>query len=311
MILFLLRRGGFSLLSLAVVSAVLFLLTRSIPDPPARTVLGPDATEAQVAQFNHDNGLDRPVLVQYGAWLGELVTRGDFGRSFITGRSVDRQIISTLPVTIETVTIAFAAACAFSLMLGTLAALMRDTIVDYAARLIGLLGVSVPGFWLALVLIIALSVDRDWFPPGGIAPWSDGIDAHLNSIVLPAFCLAISYMAVLTRMTRSSLLEVLGQDFMRTARAAGLPRWRVLAYAVPVVTIAGMSFGYMFGWALIIEQVFNIDGMSRTLLTAIQERDFVLVQGIVMVFTLIFVIANLLADCANAWLNPRLALAGL
>ena len=120
-------------------------------------------------------------------------------------------------------------------------------------------------------------------------------------------------MAVLTRMMRSSLLEVLGQDFMRTARATGLSRPRVLAYAlknalVPVVTIAGMSFGYMFGWALIIEQVFNIDGLSRTLLTAIQERDFVLVQGIVMVFTLVFVIANLLADIANAWLNPRLAM---
>jgi peptide/nickel transport system permease protein len=315
MLLFLARRGAFSLFSLAVVSAVLFLLTRSIPDPPARTVLGPDATEAQVVQFNHDHGLDRPVLVQYAAWVHELVTHGNFGQSFITGRSVDTQIVRTLPVTMETVTIAFVAACVVSLALGTLAALMRDTIVDYAARLIGLLGVSLPGFWLALVLIIALAVNRDWFPPGGVVPWSQGAGAHLNSIVLPAFCLAISYMAVLTRMTRSSLLEVLGQDFMRTARAAGLPRWRVLAYAlknalVPVVTIAGMSFGYMFGWALIIEQVFNIDGLSRTLLTAIQERDFVLVQGIVMVFTLIFVVANLLADLANAWLNPRLAMAG-
>jgi peptide/nickel transport system permease protein len=315
MLLFLARRGAFSLFSLAVVSAVLFLLTRSIPDPPARTVLGPDATEAQVVQFNHDHGLDRPVLVQYAAWVHELVTHGNFGQSFITGRSVDTQIVRTLPVTMETVTIAFVAACVVSLALGTLAAQMRDTIVDYAARLIGLLGVSLPGFWLALVLIIALAVNRDWFPPGGVVPWSQGAGAHLNSIVLPAFCLAISYMAVLTRMTRSSLLEVLGQDFMRTARAAGLPRWRVLAYAlknalVPVVTIAGMSFGYMFGWALIIEQVFNIDGLSRTLLTAIQERDFVLVQGIVMVFTLIFVVANLLADLANAWLHPRLAMAG-
>jgi peptide/nickel transport system permease protein len=315
MLSFLARRGAFSLFSLAVVSAVLFLLTRSIPDPPARTVLGPDATEAQVVQFNHDNGLDRPVFVQYATWLQGLVAHGDFGRSFITGRSVDKQIVRTLPVTMETVTIAFTAACLVSLVLGTLAALMRDTIVDYAARLIGLLGVSLPGFWLALVLIIALAVDREWFPPGGVVSLSQGIDAHLNSIVLPSFCLAVSYMAVLTRMTRSSLLEVLGQDFMRTARAAGLPRMRVLAYAlknalVPVVTIAGMSFGYMFGWALIIEQVFNIDGLSRTLLTAIQERDFVLVQGIVMVFTLIFVIANLLADLANAWLNPRLAMAG-
>ncbi len=307
------RRVGFSLFSLVIVSAVLFLLTRSIPDPPARIVLGPDASEAQVAQFEHDNGLDRPVLTQYAAWLTEIALHGNLGKSFITGRSVDQQIVRTLPVTMEIVVIAFAAACAISLLLGVLAALMRDTIVDYAARLIGVLGVSLPGFWLALVLILALAVDRDWFPPGGFVPLSAGLGPHLNSIALPAFCLAIFYMAVLTRMTRSSLLDVLGQDFMRTARATGLSRPRVLFYAlknalVPVVTIAGMSFGYMFGWALIIEQVFNIDGLSRTLLTAIQQRDFVLVQGVVMVFTLIFVGANLLADIANAWLNPRLTM---
>ncbi|MGO9945498.1 MAG: ABC transporter permease [Steroidobacteraceae bacterium] len=313
MLSLLVRRGAFSVFSLAVVSAVLFLLTRSIPDSPAHIVLGPDATEAQIAQFDHDNGLDRPVMTQYGAWLNELVLHGDFGRSFVTGRSVDRQIARTFPVTIEMVALAFIVACALSLTLGTLAALLRDTVVDYAARLIGVLGVSLPGFWLALVLILALAVNRDWFPPGGFTPLSEGVGAHLNSITLPVFCLAVFYMAVLTRMMRSSLLEVLGQDFMRTARATGLSRPRVLAYAlknalVPVVTIAGMSFGYMFGWALIIEQVFNIDGLSRTLLTAIQERDFVLVQGIVMVFTLVFVIANLLADIANAWLNPRLAM---
>lgn len=313
MLSLLVRRGSFSLFSLAVVSALLFVLTRSIPDPPARIVLGPDATEAQVAQFDHDNGLDRPVLVQYGAWLHDMVLHGNFGRSFVTGRSVDQQIVRTLPVTLEIVVLAFVAACAISLALGAVAALMRDTVVDYLARFIGVLGVSVPGFWLALVLILAFAVDREWFPPGGFVPLSEGLGPHLDSIALPAFCLATFYMAVLTRMTRSSLLDVLGQDFMRTARASGLPRWRVLLYAlknalVPVVTVAGMSFGYMFGWSLIIEEVFNIDGLSRTLLTAIQERDFVLVQGIVMVFTLIFVIANLLADLANAWLNPRLAM---
>jgi peptide/nickel transport system permease protein len=155
-------------------------------------------------------------------------------------------------------------------------------------------------------------VDRDWFPPGGVVPWSAGIAEHLNSIVLPTFCLAIFYMAVLSRMTRSSMLEVLGQDYMRTARATGLPRWRVLIYAlknalVPVVTVAGMSFGYMFGWALVIESVFNISGLSRALLTAIQQRDFVLVQGVVMVFTFIFILANLVADVTNVWLNPRMA----
>jgi len=309
----LVRRAGFSLLSLVIVSACLFLLTRAIPDSPARIVLGQDVTEAQLAQFERDHGLDKPVLVQFGTWLTGIFTRGDLGRSFITGRPVSGEISRTLPVTLELVVIAFCLSCIVSLMAGTASALLRDTPLDYAIRLVAVLGVSIPGFWLALVLIMALAVDRDWFPPGGMVPLSAGLWAHINSIVLPVFCLGIFYMAVLSRMTRASLLEVLGQDYMRTARALGLARWRVLIYAlrnslVPVVTIAGMSFGYMFGLALIIETVFNINGLSYTLLTAIRQRDFMLVQGVVLVFTFVFILANLVADMANAWLNPRLAM---
>jgi peptide/nickel transport system permease protein len=308
----LLRRAGFSLLSLVLVTSCLFILTRAIPDSPARIALGQDISQAQLTQFEHDHGLDRPVVVQYGAWLDDLILHADPGRSFITGRPIAPDITATLPVTLELVVIAFIFSCVLSIAAGTVSALLRDTPVDYGVRLVAVLGVSLPGFWLALVLIMALAVDRDWFPPGGVTPWSAGAADHLNSIVLPTFCLAIFYLAVLSRMTRSSMLEVLQQDYMRTARATGLARWRVLVYAlknalVPVVTVAGMSFGYMFGWALVIEAVFNINGLSHTLLTAIQQRDFVLVQGIVMVFTFIFILANLVADLTNAWLNPRMA----
>jgi peptide/nickel transport system permease protein len=310
----LLRRAGFSLLSLLLVSACLFLLTRAIPDSPARIVLGIDATQAQVAAFEHDHGLDRPVIIQYVLWIGGIVTRGDLGTSFITGLSVSREIARTLPVTLELVVIAFALACVVSVIAGTASALLRDTVVDYGIRLLAVLGVSVPGFWLALLLIYFFAVESSWFPPGDITPLSAGLGLHLNSIVLPTFCLGIFYTAVLSRMTRSSLLDVLGLDYMRTARATGLSSGKVLVYAlrnalVPVVTIAGMSFGYMFGLALIIETVFNINGLSHTLLTAIQQRDFALVQGVVMVFTFIFTLANLAADVTNAWLNPRLAMA--
>jgi peptide/nickel transport system permease protein len=307
-----LRRIAFSLLSLLVVSLVLFVLTRSIPTSPARIVLGDQATEQQIAQFDHDHGLDRPIVVQYATWLRRLFFGADLGRSFTTGLDMNRQIANTLPVTMEIVAIAFIGATLVSVLLGTLSALYRDSPIDYFARLIAVLGVSVPGFWLALVLILFFAVDRDWFPPGGIVPFRENPARHLLSIVLPCFCLGCFYLAVLTRMTRSSLLEVLGLDYMRTARAAGLHPARVLVYAlrnalVPVVTIAGVSFGHMFGWALIIEQIFNIDGMSRALLTAIQQRDYSMVQAVVMMFTLVFVGANLLADLANGWLNPRLA----
>jgi peptide/nickel transport system permease protein len=312
MIVLALRRIAFSLFSLLVVSLVLFILTRSIPTSPAHIVLGDQATEAQIAEFDRDHGLDRPSVVQYLTWLRRLVLDADLGRSFTTGRDMNRQIADTLPVTMEIVAIAFVVATLVSVGLGTLAALYRESPVDYLARLLAVLGVSVPGFWLALVLILFFAVDRDWFPPGGIAPLRQGMGGHLASIVLPCFCLGCFYLAVLTRMTRSSLLEVLGLDYMRTARAAGLHPARVLVYAlrnalVPVVTIAGVSFGHMFGWALIIEQIFNIDGMSRALLTAIQQRDYSMVQAVVMMFTLVFVGANLIADLANGWLNPRLA----
>jgi peptide/nickel transport system permease protein len=310
----LLRRAGFSLLSLLLVTSCLFILTRAIPDSPARIVLGQDVTQAQLSQFEHDHGLDRPVATQYATWVEGLLLRGDLGKSFITGRPVGPDIRTTLPVTLELVVGAFVLSCLLSVLAGTLSALLRDTVLDYGVRFVAVLGVSIPGFWLALVLIMAFAVDRDWFPPGGVEPWSAGAGPHLNSIVLPTFCLAIFYMAVLSRMTRSSMLDVLGQDYMRTARATGLRSWRVLIYAlrnalVPVVTVAGMSFGYMFGWALIIESVFNISGLSRALLTAIQQRDFMLVQGIVMIFTFIFILANLVADLTNAWLNPRIAAA--
>jgi peptide/nickel transport system permease protein len=309
-----LRRTAFSLFSLLVVSLVLFVLTRSIPDSPARIVLGDQATEQQIVQFDQDHGLDRPILMQYAVWLRHLTLGADLGHSFTTGRDMNQQIANTLPVTMEIVAIAFIAATLLSVTLGTLSALYRDGPIDYLARLIAVLGVSVPGFWLALVLILFFAVDRDWFPPGGVVPFSEDPAGHVLSIVLPCLCLGSFYLAVLTRMTRSSLLEVLGLDYMRTARASGLSPARVLSYAlrnalVPVVTIGGVSFGHMFGWALIIEQIFNIDGMSRALLTAIQQRDYSMVQAVVMMFTLVFVGANLIADLVNGWLNPRLAAA--
>ena len=307
-----LRRAGLSILSLLLVSLVLFVLTRSIPDSPARIVLGDEATAAQIAQFDADHGLDKPILVQYFHWIGRVVFHGDLGKSFTTGLSMNDQVVQTLPVTLELVLVAFAVSIVISIGLGTMSAVLRDSPLDYLARLIAVLGVSVPGFWLALVLILAFAVDRDWFPPGGVTPFAEDWREHLRSLVLPAFCLGVFYLAVLTRMTRSSLLDVLGQDFMRTARASGLRRPRVLMYAlrnalVPVVTIAGMSFGHMFGWALIIEQVFNIDGLSHALLQAIQQRDYAMVQAVVMVFTVVFVVANLCADLVNASLNPRMA----
>ena len=304
----------FSIGTLLLVGLVLFLLTRSVAGSPARIVLGMEATEAQVAVFNHDNGLDQPVLIQYARWLGRVVMDADFGKSFITGRSMSEELARSLPITVEIVLIAFLFALTLALPLGIVSAMLEGSLLDHLARIVAVVGVSIPGFWLGLMLIRFPAVEWGWFPPGGFIVPSEGWGPHLQSMVLPAFALGSYYVAILSRMMRSCLLEVLGTDYIRTARSLGLSRSRVLVYALknamaPVVSVAAMSFGYMFGWALIVEHVFNIPGMSRALLTAINQRDFFMVQTVVYVFTAIFIAANLAADLLNRHLNPKLAAA--
>jgi len=312
MLRMLLDRLAFSILALLFVGLLLFVLTRGVPGSPARVALGLEATDTQIAQFEKDHGLDRPVVEQYIRWLGQLVLHGDFGRSFVTGRSMNALLTETLPITLELVLFAFAFAVAVALPIGVLSAVYEGTWIDHAARIFAVIGVSVPGFWLGLMLIRFPAVEFGWFPPGGFVPLSDGLVAHLQSIALPAFALGVYYIAILSRMTRSGLVETLGSEYVRTARALGLPRGRVLWYAlknalVPVVSVGAMSFGYMFGWALIVEYLFNIPGMSNALLTAVGQRDYFTMQAVVYVFTIIFIVSNLAADLLNRQLNPKLA----
>jgi len=295
--------------TLLCVGLVLFALTRSGPGSPARIVLGADATAEQIAQFEQAHGLDRPFLVQYAAWLTDVL-HGDFGKSFVTGREVAAEILNSVPVTLSIVLAAFTIAVVFGIGLGVAAALRPGSAFDRIVRVTSVFGLSIPAFWLGIVLIRFLAVDLGWLPPGGYVPLSGGIAAHLQTIVMPAVSLAVYYVAVLARMTQASLQEALRGDYVRTARAMGLSTSRVVVYALlnalpPVINLAALSFGYMFGWALIIEQVFNIPGLSRALLNAISQRDFLLLQGIVFLFTVIFVFANLLADLINRALDPR------
>lgn len=295
--------------TLLFVGLALFALTRSGPGSPARIVLGADANAEQIAQFEQAHGLDQPFLAQYAAWLGDVL-RGDFGKSFVTGRDVAAEIVNALPVTLSIVLFAFAIALVFGLSIGILAALRPRGAFDRLSRFASVLGLSIPAFWLGIVLIRFVAVDLRWLPPGGYLPLSAGLWAHLSTILMPSVSLAIYYVAVLARMTQASLQESLRGDYVRTARAMGLSSSQVVFYALvnalpPVVNLAALSFGYMFGWALIIEQVFNVPGLSRALLNAISQRDFLLLQGIVFLFTTIFVFANLAADLINRLLDPR------
>lgn len=300
-----------SFVVLLTVSVVLFALVHTIPVSPARVVLGIDASEEDIAEFDRDHGLDKPLWEQYATWIGGAV-RGDFGRSVIDDTSISRQIADTFPVTFELVLLAFIFALVVAIPLGVISALYEGRTIDHLARIVSVVGVSIPGFWLGLMLIAWGAVKLGWFPAGGYVPWRAGIGEHLRSLALPAVALGIYYVAIISRMTRSSVADVLLADHVRVSRAMGLPRRRILTYVLknaspPVVTVAAMSFGYMFGWALIVEQVFNIAGMSRALLSAIFRRDYLMIENVVLVITAVFLAANLVADMLYAWLDPRLS----
>lgn len=296
---------------LLFVGAIIFALTRLAPVSPAQVVLGIDANSAQITAFEVQHGLNAGVLTQYGRWIAALPTEG-FGRSYVTNQSVDAEIATKLPVTLEIVLAAFVIAVAGSIVLGSAAALAEDGALDHAIRLLGVLALSMPGFWLGLLLIRLFSVELDWLPAYGITPTREGIGAHLASLLLPALSIAIYYVGAMSRLLRASFIEVLGTDYMRTAKACGLGPVRRAAYALknalpPFVSMAAMSFGYMFGWAVVVELVFNIPGLSRALLTAILQRDYPMIQAAVLVITLVFVISNALSDGVLRILNPRIA----
>jgi peptide/nickel transport system permease protein len=313
MVQFLVKRLLSAISAVLLVSFFIFTLARLVPASPALLVLGPDAGASEIAAFEAKYGLNKPILEQYAMWAKGVITRFDFGVSYISGRPISQEVIETLPVTIELIIVSMTLCLIIAIPLGVLSAIHPNGLLDHGLRFFSVLGVSIPGFWLGLVLVFLLSVRGGWFPPGDLPSVSSGIAPHVHALVLPAFCLAIYYTAIISRMTRSSVLDVLNQDYVRTAVAMGLSKRRIwLVYVlknamVPIVSVAAMACGYMFGWAIVMEQVFNIPGLCRALLAAIFSRDYNLVQAAVLVLTFAFVFLNFLADMSYRFLNPRVA----
>ncbi len=295
---------------LLVVSFVVFLLVRLVPGGPAVSMLGADADPEQIRQVREAMGLDEPLPVQYGQYLWDLL-HGDLGRSFVTGDPVAARIAARLPTTLSLSLAGFVVALSIAVPAGTVGALRHDTPADYAALAFGLLGVSVPNFWLGLFLLLVFGVHLDLFPVSGyVAPWQDPV-AGLRYLVLPAVTLGTAMAAIVTRMLRAELLEETGKEYLAALRMRGLREATVFRHAlknafVPVLTVIGMQFGYLLGGALVVEVVFSIPGMGRLLLTAIEGRDYVMVQGIVVSLVGLFVLVNLVVDVAYFYLNPKL-----
>jgi peptide/nickel transport system permease protein len=304
---------------------VVFGLMQIIPGDPAVVLLGQDATPEAVAELRHALGLDRPLVVQLARYIGSLV-RGDLGDSIFRGEPVVTAIASRLPATVEVAVVALGFAVLVGIVLGVLAAVKRGSAIDVVSMLFAQLGVSMPVFWLGILLMFWFAVQLNWLPAVGrgdslvsatgaaLTGRPGALVDSLRHLALPALTLGLYSAAIMSRLVRASMLETLNQDFVRTALAKGLPGWLlVLKHGLrnallPVVSVIGLRFGELLGGAVLTESIFGWPGLGQLAVTAISQRDFPLVQGVVLVFAFMFALVNLAVDLVNAGLDPRIRL---
>jgi ABC-type dipeptide/oligopeptide/nickel transport system permease component len=301
---YLIRRVLLFIPTLWVAITLVFVIFRLIPGDPAQLAAGESASEEVVESIRRDMGLDKPIAVQYVRYLGDLV-QGDLGHSRVYQQGVGDEILNRLPATLKLALAAMLIATVVGVTLGIISAIRPSSWIDYLSMVTAVGGVSLPAFWLGLMLIIVFSVKLDLFPVAGYNQQS--------AIVLPAVTLAAHQMAVLARITRSSMLGVLSQDYMRTARAKGLhERPVILRHAlrnalIPTITIAGMQLGYLLGGSLVVETVFAWPGLGRLMIDSIQLRDYTMIQAIVLVFAVLMLMVNLLVDVLYSVIDPRVS----
>jgi peptide/nickel transport system permease protein len=310
---YLARRAFWTLVALLGVSVLIFLLVRLLPGDIVDILAGTEGqlSPAQRAQVLRQFGLDRPLPVQYVRWLWSML-QGDLGWSFRSGQPVAGLLLSRLPITIELALLTVLGVSLSAIPLGVLASVSKSIRVRTAVQIVGLLGLSVPNFWIAVLLIIAASFLFRWGPALiYVSPWSDPW-VNLQQMFLPVLSLALGFSAVVIRMTRSSMLEVLGQEYVKVARAKGLPALAVVLHhalfnaMIPIITVLGLQTGFLLGGVVITEQIFGLPGLGWTLLNGVYQRDYPVVQGTVMLFSVTFVGINLLVDLLYTYLDPRI-----
>ena len=310
MILVALRRLLSAIPVLFIVSLISFGLMRLIPGDPAASIAGPSATPAQIDQLRRDLGLDEPLLMQLLHYYQGLL-QGDFGKSLLLGKGVLAATLERLPVTIGLSLYALVLTLLIGVTSGIIAALRQNTWVDQVAMMIAMLGISIPNFFLGLLMIIFFAVQLGWLPSGGYVPFSQDPIGWLRSTTKPAITLALLQAGLLARITRSGMLEVLRQDYVRTARAKGLPERQVilkhaLANAlIPIVTVVGIIISLLLSGAVVTEALFSLPGMGQLLTQAVLSRDYPMVQGGLLLVTTFLVVVNILVDILYAMIDPR------
>ncbi|MCO5214845.1 MAG: ABC transporter permease [Thermomicrobiales bacterium] len=296
-----------------LVATIVFLMLRLVPGDPARAILGETASEEQVANMRTKLGIDRPVWQQYFDWLGDAI-RGDLGKSIISGRSITDDIMSRLGNSAELIAISVVISLIIAIPLGTIAALKRNQFPDIALSSIAMLGLSLPGFVVGTVLVLLFGLKWKILPQARFVEFGDDPVAHMKLLILPSITLAIGNAAVLLRMMRSSMLEVMRQDYVRTARAKGLTDRRVITSHTlrnainPVVSLVGLEIATLLGGMVIVEQIFNWPGLSTLLMSGVLSRDYPVVQGVVLVIAIITIVVNVIVDITYAVLDPRIRL---
>ena len=313
MVNFILKRILSMIPVMLLVSLIVFFITHLTPGDPAIMMLGEEANPQALAALRKELGLDQPLAVQYGAWLGK-VARGDLGRSLRSNQPVSEAILQRLPPTIELTILAMLISLSIAIPTGIISATQRNSASDLVVTTLALIGVSMPNFFLAILLILIFSLNLGWLPPIAVkfTPITQDVVGNLQTMILPALTLGAATVAIVARLTRSSLLEVLNQEYIRTARAKGLAE-RAVIYGhalknamIPVVTIVGLQVGGLLGGAVITETIFALPGVGRLVVDSIFQRDFPLVQGVVLLLAFVFLLTNLVVDILYGFLDPRI-----
>jgi len=311
MIGFLARRLLATIPVMAIVAVLVFSMLRMTPGDPASIIAGAAATSADVAGIREKLGLDRPIVEQFAIWIGNLL-RGDFGESFFFKKTVASLIADRVGPTLALATITMVLSISIAVPLGVVAAYKQGTWIDRFVMGFSVLGFSVPVFVIGYALIYVFAIELAWLPVQGYQPIREGLWGFLSRLILPSLTLSVIYIALIARITRTSVLEVLGEDYIRTARAKGLPRSTVLMRhalrnaAVPIVTVIGIGVALLIGGVVVTESVYSIPGLGRLTVDAVLARDYPTVQAVILLFSGVYVLLNLLVDVAYTFLDPRI-----
>lgn len=314
MLIYIIRRLVLSIPILLLVTIMVFSLLHVIPGDPVTVLLGEEASPELKEALRRDMGLDRPLVVQYSTWLGNVL-RGDLGRSLVHRTPVIDQIKVRLPVTLELTIGSFLIAILIALPAGVLSAVHRGSTIDYISRLLAIGGQSIPSFWIGIMFILLFAVKLRWLPASGYVPLTEDLRGNLAAMLMPMLATGIREAAVLTRMLRSSLLEILHTEYVVVARSKGLSEWLVIVRhalrnaLIPVITSAGLLVAGLLGGLVITETIFAIPGFGRLIVEAIYQRDFMTVQGAILVSALLVVLVNLMVDLLYVMIDPRIKLA--